>query len=245
MNLRAITVCVDYHDLLNLTLPYNRLHFSEVWVVTSAGDEKTRSVADSHGANVVSTDLFYADGAKFNKWRALENGLDIMGRTGWLCLLDADILWPKYVPPLGTYLQKGCLFTPYRRMAPLMDVVPPEEKWLRFPRHRNVGEFAGYSQIFHASDKRLGKPPWHDTRWMHAGGADSFFQRKWPATHKVRPPFEVLHLGPAGVNWAGRTSAYVDGSIPKEGEERRAWLRNVIRKRRESNGNPYRNEKLP
>lgn len=248
MNLRSLTVCVDYADILGLTLPYNRLHFSEMWVVTTPGDEETIRVADTHGANVITTGLFYAEEAKFNKWRALEYALDIMGRDGWLCLLDADILWPKYIPPLDTYCKPGCLYTPYRRMAPLLPEIPPEAKWRHYQRHRNAGEWAGYSQIFHADDKHLGEPPWHDTRWMHAGGADSFFQRKWPASHKIRPPFEVLHLGPAGTNWAGRVSDYLDGSTPKGSTERGQWLSQMFarrrRDRREGN-DPYQGEKLP
>lgn len=207
--MRAILVCVNYADVLSLTLPYNRHHFESVHVVTSPADEATQRLCRELGAHCFVTDAFCRDGAIFAKWRALEEGLDAMGRHGWLCVMDADVLWPKVVPQsvLGMDLF-GRLTTPLRRMYPAIPKtaadVPPESEWPRYPLHRNVGEWAGYSQIFHADDPALGPPPWHETNWKHAGGADSFFQAKWPRERKLRPPFEVLHLGPAGANWFGR-----------------------------------------
>ena len=278
--MRAIMVAVDYTDLLAVTLPYNIHHFEEVWIVT---DEKChKEVVDvawqmdnphKVGITILATGLFYADGATFNKWRALEWGLDQMGRHGWLCLMDADVLWPKglrwsentvetesWKPnvetlqcsvshPDGTYschvFVGGYLYTPLRRMCTDLNQsgflhmpegvwkpYPAERLWNRFPVHRNINEWAGYSQIFHADDPVLGPPPWHETNWKHAGGADSFFQMRWPKEKKVRPPFEVLHLGPAGENWYGRATPYLDGSVPTDAAEKREKVRQIWEGRR-------------
>jgi hypothetical protein len=293
--MRAILVSVDYADLLAITLPYNRHHFEEVWVMTTNGSQDAVE-ADKHGAIVHLTDAFYRDGATFNKWLALEEGLDTMGREGWICLMDADVLWPKELQfreqyqtikwwnPNGEtmYQDAGMLCSPLRRMwdnwprhpqasllcnqkMPMQDWVPAEEDWSKFPVHRNTAEWAGYSQIFHASDPVLqrGCPsctgplseqamsgpgdaacrrcggggqvpdvPWHQVDWRHAGGADSFFQAKWSAERKVRPPFEVLHLGPAGQNWYGRATPYADGSRPEGEQERRLACYRIWTKRR-------------
>lgn len=213
--MNAILVAVNYDACLTLTLPYNRHHFDRVVVVTDDGDagDRTRRIALPHGCEVFHTDAFYRRGAMFNKWLALEEGLDACKlRTGWLCVMDADVLWPKDLPRTwqpgreypGFGYREGCLYTPRRRMYPTIpQEVPPEEEWGRYPLHRNEAEFAGYSQVFHCSDPALPPAPWHETNWIHAGGADSFFQRRWPESRKVRPPFEVLHLGPAGENWCG------------------------------------------
>lgn len=278
--MRAIMVAVDYTDLLKLTLPYNRGHFEEMWVVTDYQHDhhKVARLCEENEAECIKTDLFYANGATFNKWRALEWGLDAMGRHGWLCIMDADVLWPKKVSLLlesssgleylgdprgecgnarGGVVHQGQLCTPKRRMwedwpkipqhCHIQDVggkdeyclVPEEREWFRFfPLHRQQKEFAGYTQIFHADDPVLrlcgncqwpaeahgkadsGNPckqfAWHQTDWKHAGGADSFFQAKWSESRKVRPPFEVLHLGPAGQNWFGRASKFADGSDPAD-----------------------------
>jgi DNA-binding NarL/FixJ family response regulator len=116
--MRAILVSVDYDDLLALTLPYNRHHFETVTVITSSANaESVTAICQQHRADVVVTDLFYAKGAIFNKWAALEYGLDRIGRKGWLCLMDADVLWPQYLsesPGVGVlwrWLRPGYLFT--------------------------------------------------------------------------------------------------------------------------------------
>lgn len=215
--MNAIIVCVDYAAELAITLPYNRHHFERVLVVTEERDKATRDTAASWHADVCCTDAFRANGARFNKFAAMEEALtECDYRHGWLCIMDADVLWPRAAP---LELRVGCLYTPRRRMCPDVRLVP-ESEWRRYPLHRNDAEHAGYSQVFHCDDPVLGAPPWHDVTWSHAGGADSFFQRKWREHNKVRPPWECLHLGEAGTNWCGR------------GEEDRAELRRLLRERR-------------
>lgn len=253
--LRAVTVCVDYTDCLRLTLPYNRHHFDRVLVVTSPSNEaEVRFEAVRVGAEVLVTDVFYARGAEFNKWAAIEEGLDVLGRVGWMCVMDADVLWPNEVPRNWV---PGFLYTPLRRMFPTVPAAPPDEReWIRYPHHKNLGEWAGYTQIFHANDPALWTGPedtlaahgitrWYETNWTHAGGADTFFQAKWSPDKKVRPPFEVLHLGEAGTNWCGRASRYADGSEPPEARRRLVELRKFMAgRRRARTGDPYSDEKL-
>lgn len=245
--MRAVIVSVDYNDLLSVSLPYNAGHFESVTIITSTADApNVRAIAHEHGADVLATDLFFADGARFNKWRALEWALDVIGRTGWLVFLDADVLWPKVLPPFD--LIPGKLYAPLRRMAPWpLSPIPPEIAWSRlYPIHRNVGEWAGYSQIYHASDTVLGPPPWHDVTWLHAGGADSFFQEKWHPSNKIRPPFEVLHMGEAGANWHGRSTPRADGSVPPDAEAKRQRTLEMWAARRGKSGpERFAGEKLP
>lgn len=251
--MRAILVSVDYADLLAITLPYNKHHFESVMVVTSPADIETVAVATICGAQVFVTGSFYERGAIFNKWLALEQGLDHIGREGWICIMDADVLWPKEI--LGksvnpennaNWMSVGNLYSPLRRMMsslPYPFALPSEDTWSNYPIHRNVNEWAGYTQIFHADDPHLGPAPWHETSWRHAGGADSMFQRKWPAECKVRPTFEVLHLGPAGTNWCGRATPYLDGRKPARAGERLAQLQGFMRSRRRTPGR-FAEEKL-
>jgi hypothetical protein len=220
--MNAVIVSVDYADLLAVTLPYNRAHFDRVLVITD-GMKGDKEVALQHGCEVYLTDAFYRYNTPFNKFLALEEGLDASDfRKGWMAFLDADIVWPKHTPGMMD-LKIGNLYTPLRRVAANPSVVIPiqEYKWVDFPHHNPHEEFAGYTQIFHANDPCLpANPPWHQTDWIHAGGADSFFQQLWPGNRKIRPPFEVLHLGPVGVNWFGRTVKRLDGTVPAESEER-------------------------
>ena len=279
--LRAIMVAVDYTDLLAVTLPYNRHHFDEICIVTdikSGGaveDVVSALPVKGSGSTIIYyTDAFYRGGARFNKWAALEEGLDYARfRTGWLSVMDADVLWPRDVmvreygqslrflwPQGDTLLHRGELLTPLRRMAPWPPQrptrtdgtywMPPYEGWGIYPIHRNTREWAGYSQVFHASDPHLGPPPWHEVDWTHAGGADSLFQRKWPAECKRRPMWECLHLGEPGVNWFGRATADDRGEVPADAAEKLELVRGVWRGRAErrrlgmSEAETFRPEKL-
>jgi hypothetical protein len=291
--MNAILVSVNYSDVLRMTLPYNRHHFQKVLVVTDLdGFTELYDICDPLNVEVFATNAFYDNGAAFNKWKALEQGLDKLGREGWICIMDADVFWPKdlsspfldgvatvtarmreqyetikwHAPTGGTmYQDRGMLATPLRRMCPdLPKQIPHEATWKQYPVHRNISEWAGYSQIFHASDPCLklcancnlpledhmdrdvlsttcrakGQDfSWHQTNWRHAGGADSFFQLRWQHIKKIRPPFEVLHVGGSGSNWCGRTSRMMDGTLPPNYTKHQQELQRLIESRRRNRAN--------
>ncbi len=204
----AVIVCADYADYLLVTLPYNRHHFKRVVVVTAPADYETTRVCLQNVAECLVTDAFFRDGDPFNKYRALEEGLDKLGRERWISIMDADVLWPKAVEHR---YEEGRIYSPLRRMYDgLLSQLPHETYWKQYPHHRLHrhprwhGHLSGYTQIFHASDPALGKPPWHRLDLPTAQGGDTYFQDLWPADRRVRPSWEVLHLGPARANWAGR-----------------------------------------
>lgn len=270
--MNAILVCVGLDDILSLTLPYNRHHFDRIVVATTPQDGATHRVAEKSCAEVFVTEAFYEGRAYFRKWLALERGLDYMGREGAICILDCDIVLPKEVSYPATWEQKGttvggprngtisqwaasvvlrndCLFCPRRRM--MEDLVglakqglPCENLWQTLPLHPGT-EFAGYCQIFDAADRHLPKGYWYQTDWIHAGGADSFFAQLWPESHRVRPNWEVLHLGSCGRNWMGRVSNRLDGTpVPGSGH-RNVLMQEMLRRRRENPPDDrYRGERL-
>jgi hypothetical protein len=228
--MRAVIVCVNYSDYLQITLPYNRHHFEDICVITSFDDRETHEVTKQmNSICLVRTNKFYENNAHFNKWSALEQGLDIFGRFGWLCIMDADILWPKEIK--GLKLEKGKLYSPWRRMYEnVRNGIPPESEWNNYKKFPD--KFAGYSQIFHAEDPVLGPAPWHEINWKHAGGADTYFQNKWSMKNKIRPPFEVLHLGTPGTNWCGRSTPYLNGEIPPDAQIKKDALDAFMQGRR-------------
>ncbi len=235
--IRAVTICVSYDDIAALTIPYNRSHFSEHWIITTPEDTRTQEIAKVNGCQQYLTREFYYKGAEFAKWRALEIALDTIGRHGWILLLDADVCWPKDATERLTkwngHPKVGSLYGANRRMletpSSLSDLrcngVPPEDKWTKFYIHHNVGEWAGYTQLFHSTDPVLPKGHWHDTNWRSCGASDSFFQALWKEDKKVKLPFEVLHIGSAGDNWYGRCSPYLDNrpDHPDAAERKRKY----------------------
>jgi len=235
--MNALIVCVNYDDFLAVTLSRNVRHFERVVVVTTPQDHATRLLADSQD-NVFchTTDVFtrIPAGIKplslpigyqalkaamvartggrvvFNKGAAIEEGLDVLGRTGWICLLDADVILPDVMPDAPEW-EPGCLYGPYRRLCQTpakLRAHPFDSDWTRFPygpeKQEFPGEYAGYCQIFDSSAPHL-KRPWYAVDWP-AEGPDSEFWWHWPPEKLRRPAFEVLHLGPLRENWRGRVS---------------------------------------
>jgi hypothetical protein len=94
LRLEAVTTCVGFDDLLDVTLEANHPHFDSLIVVTSHEDKKTQAVCHKHGAFCVQTDLFKKNGRKFNKGAAVNAGFGYWQYHGWRCHLDADIIVP-------------------------------------------------------------------------------------------------------------------------------------------------------
>jgi len=234
--IRGIVICVDYDDLLKITLEQNMRFMDECVVVTSLADERTRALvqdtASRYNVRLHQTDAFYRYGAKFNKGLAMEEGFDVLGRHGWIVVWDADTLFPDDMP-VWQLIQSGrlrgdTLYGPNRLLLDDPRLWTPDFDWSR-AHDTWDGVFAGYFQLFEATDPHLGQLPWYDVTFTHAGGGDGAFQARWPDNKKERLPFKVLHLGPRDTNWCGRISVRADGeTLPstaaESGEAMRAFL---------------------
>jgi len=222
MNMNAITVSVEYDDLLAVTLPRMVECFDRVVVVTDLHDDATVLVANSYvNACTFQTDAFYRRDAAFNKGLALEEGFDYLGRSGWIAILDADILLPRKMESLE--LSPGNLYRPRRRMCRTLDTLEDVTlyDWSDYSINYEP-EHAGYFQLFHADDPVIAAiRPWYGTTWRHAGGGDSDFQAHWPKGRRKMLPFEVLHLGCECKNWHGRCTPRLDGATIAKADDRR------------------------
>lgn len=201
-NVKVVTVSVDYHAELMNALPWNLQVFKgEYLVITSRRDLETQRICQEYGVQLYVTDSFYDGGAVFNKWKALEEGLDHFGRSGWIALIDSDIVFPLTA---AVTLERGSFYTPQRKiLEDFSGGIPLEEEWKFLPEVGHYEGFPGYAQIFHAEDAPA-TTPWHRIDLGHAGCADTWFEEKWPREKHFHPPFEVLHLGKPFQNWVGR-----------------------------------------
>lgn len=212
----AILVCVGYDDFLRLTLPRTLQHVSKLVVVTTPTDLRTLALCAMYPRVIVHKTLaFYDDGASFNKGKALEEGFDVLGRTGWVLIMDADILLPEKITTAT--LDRRTLYTPVRRIMSKVDglTATPTINPSTLPLRKEYGNF-GYFQLFHATDPVVTKLPWYETDWVHAGGADSVFEKRWHKKNKARMSFEVIHLGDPDQNWYGRTRPRLDNGEVSE-----------------------------
>lgn len=211
--MKGIVICVNFDDLLSITLPRNLSFLDSCLVVTSPQDERTQHfVKTVDRAECYVTDAFYRNGATFNKGLAMEEGFDVLGRDGWILIWDADTLFPStFQLP---YLDPENLYNAPRRL-----MEHPDRDWPNYANERWWDTlpicpdrvFPGYFQLFNASCSYIRERPWYDVTFTHAGGGDGYFQSRWPNHKKQRLDFEVLHFGPRDRNWFGRTMPRTDG----------------------------------
>jgi hypothetical protein len=219
--MKSIVICVDFDDLLKITLPRNRQFFEKTLVVTSPKDRKTQEFCFFEGIDCFETDAFYRNGAAFNKGLAMEEGLDKLGRDDWIVIWDADTLFPFDME--FPELEIGKLYGPKRRICSDIQAFNLSDNWDKYPLNTtDVNEFPGFFQLFNAFDPVLHIRPWYSTNWKHAGGCDSDFQSLWRSQDKIKLPFEVLHLGDHGQNWHGRATLRTDGSKPENYDKHKA-----------------------
>jgi len=204
--MRGIVVCVNYWDYLALTLERNARYFDRVLIVTDI--YPFHSMRMPRNCRFHETDVFWRKGEQFNKGAAVEEGLDVLGRKGWICHFDADIAMPEKMPVQDCKI--GRLYGARRRMCAHAGAWDRGEDWSGFPVN-NEGEIPGFFQLFHADDPVLNRQPWYSLDWSHAGGYDTEFQNRWHKSLRVKLPFEVLHLGPTKTNWCGRVSPLISG----------------------------------
>ena len=210
MQLECVITCVNYDDLLGITLPQAMYALAlEPVVVTSMADERTCRCVRRYGGRLFQTDRFYRNGAAFNKAAALNAIIksDILSLHGWILMLDADIFLPDRMREAieREVKDKGCLYG-----APRIHC-PDKKAWeaQKFePMTWKTTETPGYFHLFWAPNIQQ---PWYDESYEHAGGYDSLFQKRWDKAHKVRLSFPVIHLGRLGQNWFGRRTKRWDG----------------------------------
>lgn len=214
--LRGIVICKGYDDILAITLPANMRHMDECLVVTSPEDERTKAVARSvPNVRLFETDAFTRPGTDgtvpdFNKGLAMEEGFSVLGRDGWILILDADILLPPQLPPVDQ-LPPTQLYGAKRRILEDVAQWSPYFDWSLAPL-APMQLIPGYFQLFHADDPHVrDKPYWYNATFTHCGGCDAAFSEFWPPARMVTLPIEVLHLGPIDTNWFGRASDRLDG----------------------------------
>lgn len=227
----AVTICVNYGDFLAWTLPFNRNQFSNMVVVTSPEDSATQRLCTHYHVQCVQTDVFTANGRKFNKGAAINEGLKRLSRHGWVVQLDADILVP---PRTKEFLGRALLDPTAIYGIDRFDV----NNFADFIRHVTDPELQLVADTYIVDHTVLGRgarlmnedgyvPIGFFQAWNPKGSAvyqyvtdpdprrdgsehgDVTFARKWPRVKRnFIPEMTVYHLQSDvnSCNWAGRTS---------------------------------------
>lgn len=225
LRLEAVTVCVGFDDMLDVTLEANHPHLDTMIVVTSHDDRATQKVAQKHGAICVQTDLFTKNGRKFNKGAAINAGLSRYQYHGWRLHIDSDILFPDNFRRMlfnHTHLDESFIYGADRvdligrKEADGLKFAPPQARngftvdpqVPRATSHRYVDTLRGYVpigyfQLWHASTQK--DYPWSLGTCQHD---DVLFAEQWPRRCRaLLPTVWVYHLCAQppviGENWDG------------------------------------------
>lgn len=194
MKISALTVSVNYADLLEKSLERWLGGCERLLVVTAAADEATQQLCRKWKVETYITEAFYRDGAAFNKGLAISEAVE---RCHWLedwqLLFDADIIppWDWRLIVEAARPQPGTIYGAVRQL----------ESGERFS---DRAEIPGYFQLFHASDRNAQRRPLLDVTWKHAGGMDSEFHQRWLPNQKRWLDMTLIHQGEPGMNWHGR-----------------------------------------
>lgn len=204
----AQVVSVDYAPQLARTLPVWKTMCGRILVVTAERDVDTRRIAEEHGCEVLLTDAFWRDGAKFNKGRAIAEAYEVLQPTEWHLFFDADVLpGPAFAHQLESFrLTRNCLYGC--------------DRFLEDGTLIREGELAGCFHLAWADQPAMHVRPIVDTHWLHAGNYDSTFQTRWPRQCRIKLPLRLTHLGSPFRNWCGVGNDQAMGDLWAERRKR-------------------------
>lgn len=227
--MRVVITSVQYADFLADTLPAWRAVLrpsAEIAVVTEPDDLASQKIADAAGVSVCVTDVWQADGAKFNRGSALDLAFGFRGnyaeppKLRETCLsIDADV-YPVGPFPDRETMRSGTLYgCPRHRCetrAHFLEFCEGKIALQTLPvilqRQRAEAKNGGAADTERAARACLGffqlfryQPGIHFGPSHTAGKYDIDFRRHFQRRRAVEN-FAVLHLGLMDrQNWRGRT----------------------------------------
>lgn len=242
MKLQALTICVNYSDFFLFSILENRKQFDRWVVVTDLTDVKTKELCEKYSLLCIQTDVFYTKGV-FNKFAAMNVGLEYIDDDAWVVFLDGDIILhhqTKRVLECLT-LKEDCIYGIDRLNCKgyikWMEYKSTEgmliNYWLLHPSGLEMGarlvhlygyengdgKFkgwgpVGYFQLVHRSSFTL-----YPEDSLGADHCDLLFSREYDREKRILiPELFCIHLesenAKKGQNWRGRKTAPFIDSLP-------------------------------
>lgn len=196
MRIDAITCCVGevYAVQLARSLPIWLDTLDSLTVVTKPHDSVLTHDGPSN-LRFVTTDVFTAFGAHFNKGAALNEAIKAADPTEWTLHVDSDIIPPAdWRTVVERTAQVNCLSGAFRY----------DEGGKRLDE-RPLYPY-GYFHLWHASDKRTWRWPLLENWHSHAGSYDANFTDLWPRHKRKDLGLKLIHQGERRTNWFGPDS---------------------------------------
>jgi hypothetical protein len=200
----AITVCVNYHDILYHIIDQNFKFLNSWYIVTSPEDISTINLIKNKNLPNIKV-LIYNDfytNARFNKGGAIRFAQDYVDNnhnSQTVIILDADIYLPhNFLVKIPNYIQDNTIYGVYER----------RDYWSldEFLNNENGHEYVASQHI--VGFFQLYKQGWHkyDDYSFNCSSCDDGFRNKFE--HRANLDLCVKHLGMEGVNWDGRKTQF-------------------------------------
>jgi len=120
LDVSVLLTSVNFHDILELTLPHNKEIFKHFLIITSNKDGNTQAACKNLNVDCIATDAF---GERFNKGAAINEGLNqLQGVADWVLITDADVFWPPFLEKQLLSLNYDYLYGFYRRVLMKKDL---------------------------------------------------------------------------------------------------------------------------
>ena len=213
MKIECVLVCVNYSDYLSCVIESNKKHFDNIIVVTTEKDHETIKLCNDHGVSSVLTNRLYENGDKFNKGKAVNDGIKNLRFNDWVLITDADMYVPDNFKDKINSLDNECIYGTHRYMCPTFndwnkfnDTKIINKSW-QLQKHR-LAIGVGFFQLINYNSEIMKKlsPKWYSEDFGHAGRSDRMFLRNWPDNLRKNLKINTVHLGSdeLGKNWNGR-----------------------------------------
>lgn len=205
--MKLFTTCVNYEDLLSVTLPaWTR--YGNVVVIARPNDTRTGAVCATYGARIAMTEAWFKDSpVGINKGAAMQAVIELEASYGdTIAVFDADCYPRGHLPLNGNpdvligcrrFECKDATVFNQTRHAHYSSLTPISDGTYRPNLVR------GYFQTFiYREGLTFGR-----TRDKTFSGCDLWVAAQFPVNQWCDPDtFYVLHLGKPGVNWRGRVT---------------------------------------
>lgn len=216
--LEGIIVSVNFSDFLSLSLEESSKYLEHIVVVTSNSDKKTEEICSKYlNVSCIKTDIFWKNGAKFNKGGAIREAFKHLKHKDWILNLDADIILPFNFDLVSDHLSKldvnkfygsGRAFVyDYKSY---LDIKRGVGRYSDFEYINGAG--CGFFQLWNANSRAAKYWGMNNlyTDCNNAGEVDIDFLKKFCPkvehdTNLVDLKLNLIHLGQHGVYRNGRS----------------------------------------
>ena len=198
MEIIAVTVCVNFHDILKHIVYQNSKFFKKWLIVTSQEDTNTIDLineVNKENIQILIYSYFYKN-AKFNKGGSLffaQEYIDKNYKKANILFLDCDIYLPDdFMDRLPSSLEDDTLYGVSRTdFWTLEDFVNNKN-----PHPKKNPHFLGFFQLYKQNSYK-----YKDS--YNCSGCDCVFRNNF-RNKKKKLDIHVKHLGRNGPNWNGR-----------------------------------------